>query len=64
MRYKQPDGWTPGADYSAYLKDKLTEEEYIEYLKLRKHIVNQVPKLGEVSVDELIIKLSSYLNMV
>ena len=62
MRYTQPPEWPAQADYSRYLKDKVTAEDYLEYRKLRKHLINQVPKLGDVGVDELLLKLSSYLN--
>ena len=64
MKYTQPPQWKPNACYSAYLEEKLSMEEWPEYQKLRKLLVEKIPKLGEIGADELILKLSSHLNEV
>lgn len=61
-RYLQPPDWPTGADYSGYLKEKVTAEQYLEYQKLRKYLINSIPKLGEIGADELILKLSTHLR--
>ena len=61
-RYLQPPDWTTGADYSGYLKEKLSEKDYTEYVKLRTRLVKDIPKLDKIGFDELMLKLSSYLN--
>ena len=62
MRYEQPDEWPINADYSKYLyKEVLTGETLLDYQKAKK-ILMKIPKLGEVGVDELLLKLGSFLR--
>ena len=60
--YKQPPLWPVNVDYTGYLYSIVTGENLLQYKRIRKRIIERIPKLGEKGADELILKLSSYLR--
>lgn len=60
--YKQPPQWSTSARYTDYIKDKVTPMQYLEWQKLRKELASKLPKLGEASIDELLLKIGSKIN--
>ena len=62
MRYKQPPGWPPVADYKGYLENEVLHDlRDSERIRKRFEIVD---KLGPTQSAELLLKLASYINSV
>ena len=61
-RYTQPITWPLKADYSRYLEEEiLTDDNKKDYEKA-KNTLSRIPKLGAGGIDELLLKLSSFIN--
>ena len=62
MRYHQPTEWTVNADYTTYIQSvKINDENKRDYLKA-KNTLSKIPKLGAGGIDELLLKLASFIN--
>lgn len=61
MRYHQPRKWPLKADYTRYIRSKITDANKADYIKA-KGILLRIQKLGPNGVDELLLKLASFYN--
>ena len=62
--YSAPAGWDGIGEYAAYAKAQevnLTKEQLITLERVRQNAA-KIPGLGEETVNELILKVCSFLN--
>jgi hypothetical protein len=63
MRYTQPPEWEPNVNYSEYMeREVLTDDNKKDYERIKK-VLMRIPKLGAGGVDELLLKLGSFLQV-